>query len=468
MNDNIPTVLVIFGITGDLSTNKLLPALYNLEKSGMLPDVFKVIGIARSPYSDNDFRNKVKQQMADQGITIEDASWRRFAQYIDFVQGDISKEKTYEDLASQLNKIDNKFGVCTHKVVYLAISPDLLEAVFAGIKKTQMLQICRNPKDTRVVVEKPFGSSLDDFRKLNSYVMKAFTEPQVYRVDHFVAKETVQNLLYFRAANPLFFGDWNKENIELVELEAYESLGVGSRGKYYDSYGQLRDMVQSHLLQLLAITLMKLPAELTAEAISKAKVDVINSLKVDKGERSVIRGQYQAGVVNGEAVKAYTEEADIPVDSRTETYVEINATLNGREWEGMKVRMLTGKRMYAKQTRIMVHYRDKEVVKGFPAKNKLIVNIQPSEGITLEMQVKKPGSESLIKVPMSFNYKDNFQLALPEAYEKVLLDIIRLKKGISLSSEELEASWKFIDPIMKRWQTSNDLIYYPSGSKKIA
>ena len=467
--NNIPTVLVIFGVTGDLSTAKLLPALCHLNQKGMLPEIFHTIGIARGKYTDTEFRTFVKIELDNiKGMDIDDYSWKDFAESMDYLQGDLSNQKTFEELAQKLNDIDNKYGICTHKIFYLAIYPELIGQVVDGIQHTQLFQICKNTKDTRVVVEKPFGENLSDFHKLNKNINKAFAEPQIYRIDHFLGKETVQNLIYLRAANPAIFNSWNRSNIDMVEINVFESIGIEDRGRYFDKYGQLRDMVQSHVLQLLATTLMDLPAEISPEKVAAAKTNLIKRLKIENIKTDAVRAQYKAGVVAGRQVKAYTKEEYVDRSSQTETFVRINAVIKGGTWDGLKVKFTTGKRLSDKNTRIAIHFKNAEVVKGLEGSNKLFLNIQPHEGIVLEMRVKKPGSTRQEVVNMSFDYKESFTTILPDAYEKILLDIIRLNRGISITAEELEASWEFVDAIRDYWSKhKTKLLYYPAGSNEL-
>ncbi len=466
---NIPTVLVIFGITGDLSMGKLLPALYHLQKNGMLPDIFKVIGVARSEYTDRQFQDLVQQKMESvKNMDFDEYTWKGFADSLTYLKGELTDKKTYENLANKLNKIDDKYGICTHKVFYMAIYPELIEKVIEGIQHSLLFQICKNTKDTKVVVEKPFGESLSDFDALNKKIGKAFSEKQIYRIDHFLGKETVQNIMYFRAANPIFFGNWNKKNIDMIEVSVYESIGIEKRGRYFDQYGQLRDMVQSHLIQLLAVSLMDLPDKLDPDKIANSKADLIGKLKIKDLKNDILRAQYKEGVVDGSMVKAYADEEFVSPDSETETFVRINAEIEGGNWDGLKVRLVTGKRLQQKNTVIKIHYKQGSVIEGVSGHNQLMVNIQPKEGIVLEMLVKRPGSDKLDKVDMVFNYKESFHTILPDAYEKILLDIVRLKRGISISAGELEASWKFVDTIRNYWKkTKPQMVFYSAGSKEI-
>jgi len=466
---DIPTIFVIFGATGDLTQKKLLPSLYHLDKQAMLPEKFKVIAFARKEKTDRFYLDEIKQQLSQQfAFTFSETSWQKFAQKVTYHQGDFTKEEAFVGLAKKLNEIDMQLGVCTHKIFYLAVTPDLYETVLQGIKKTQLQQICKNEKDTRIIMEKPFGSSLASFQKLNQLALSLFTEKQIYRIDHLVGKETVQNILYFRAANPAIASTINRGCIKGVRINYYEAIGVGGRGGYYDVYGHLRDMVQSHLLQLLALTLMDLPKELRPAEISKAKTEIIKSLAIENLDQDIIRGQYVKGVVEGKTVVGYRDEPGIPKDSSTETLVKIKAKLHGGKWEGLPVVLATGKRLNKKVTEVIIDYEEQQLVSGIKGGNRLVIRIQPEEGITLRLMVKKPETDDLDTVDMSFKYKESFPALLPEAYEKIILDIIRKSDAFDITSEELEASWSFVDPIIKKFASSSgDLLFYPAGSNEL-
>ncbi|KXK25733.1 MAG: Glucose-6-phosphate 1-dehydrogenase [candidate division WS6 bacterium OLB20] len=467
---NIPTILVIFGATGDLTSRKLLPALYNLDRQGLLPDSCEIVAFARRDYTDSSFRDYAEEAVKQYANGMyEQSSWKRFAKRITYARGDFNDDEAYAALADKLNSIDTRLGVCTHKILYLAISPDLYEQVFEGIRHTQMKQICGNIKDTRLVIEKPFGRDRQSFDELSSFVTSVFEERQIYRIDHYLGKETVQNLLYFKAGNPVFISDWSQKRIDRIEVVAHETLGVEGRGSYYDSYGHLRDMVQSHILQLLALVLIDIPSDFDTDAIRHAKAEAISSLRIASPEDDVIRGQYAAGVIEGSAVPGYLDEQGIPQDSDTETMVRLHANVEGGRWDGLDVVISSGKRMAEKRTELILHYKPMEEVAGLTGENRLIFRIQPKEGISLEMKVKKPTHAKLETVTMDFEYKSQFTNMLPDAYEKILLDVIRLNRNLFLSAEELAAAWDFIDPVMRYWKEKNpELIRYPAGTNAVS
>jgi len=460
-------ILTIFGATGDLARRMLFPSLYHLHKQGRLPSDLEIVGFARRELSNEQFCEYLSDEFKNlYGNVFNKESWQKFCERITYFQGDLANEDDFQRLGKKLAESDTDAQSCRDKIFYLAISPDLYPQTFAGIRKSQLESICEHTKHVRVVVEKPFGKNLKSYYELNNNLIDIFDEEQIYRIDHYLGKETVKNILNFRAANPLFFNDWNKNTIDRIDVKVMESLGVGTRAEYYDEYGQMRDLVQSHGLQLLSLVMSELPDELTADKIRNSKTEILQSLYVESMENDVVRGQYGSGIIDGYPVKSYKEEHEKLVESNTETYVHIKAHSRLETWEGVEINLISGKRMQSKETSITLHFKSQERVKGIPSKNKLIFQLQPSEGITLDLQVKKPGLNELEVVPMVFKYQDNFRVLLPDAYESLLLDIFKGNKSSFISNEELEASWKFIDPILELWNTENSRpVIYPAGSK---
>lgn len=462
-------ILVIFGSTGDLSTRMLFPSLYHLHKKGRLPTDLKIIGFARRDFTSDQFGKFLQEKFVEQYKSVFDPeSWERFLESVEYVSGDLSNEDDFEHLAKLLSNLDSNSSQCNSKVFYLAISPDLYPVTLAGIKKTELQSICNHKDHVRVILEKPFGKDLESYHELNQQLVSSFDDDQVLRIDHYLGKETVKNILYFRAANPLFFNDWSNKTIDRIDVKVVESLGVGSRAQYYDQYGQLRDVVQSHLLQLLSLVVSDLPEELTSVNITKEKLKVLENLIVKDIAKDVVRGQYTNGVVDGKPVSGYLEELSGSMQSHTETYVKVKAALNIAQWEGVEMNLISGKRMQNKETSITLYFKSQERIPGIASRNKLVFQLQPMEGITLDLQVKKPGVKELEVVPMLFNYKDNFKGLLPDAYESLLLDIFRGNKSSFISSQELEASWRFIDPIIAHWMSNPaSLKLYPAGTSDV-
>lgn len=463
-------VLIIFGSTGDLARRMLFPSLYHLYKNGRLPVSFKIIAFGRRDFVNTQYTDFLLGEFKDSyGQAFEAESWNRFSQLIEYFKGDLTNEADFFRLGDRITTLDESSENCLKKVFYLATSSDYYQTTFEGINKIFQQVKCGHSEHVSVVIEKPFGASLQSFKDLNSKLLELFSEKQVFRIDHYLGKETVKNILYFRAANPLFLNDWNKNTLDKIEVRAFESLGVEQRASYYDQYGQARDFLQSHMLQLLTLTLMDLPLELTTENIHQAKMKVLNNLQIDNIATDVIRGQYTQGVVEGKSVKGYREELPELAQSNTETYVKIKAKLSDPNWEGVDLFLETGKRMFRKDTSITLYFKSQERVHGITSRNKLVFQLQPREAIALDLQVKKPAVNELDVVPMIFRYQENFKGLLPDAYESLLLNIFEGNKSSFLSTEELEASWRFVDPVTKYWaqQGSEGLVLYPAGSKDV-
>lgn len=463
-------ILTIFGSTGDLAKRMLFPSLYHLFKSGRLPDNLEIVAVGRRDYNDESFRDYIEEEFKNRYKNqFSHESWERFSTRIKYFLGDLSQQEDFEKLSGFLAQMDESYGECRKKIFYLAISPDLYLETFRGIKESTVTKLCDHGEHVSVVVEKPFGRNLSNFYELNNQLLEVFDESQIYRIDHYLGKDTVRNILYFRAANPIFFNDWSNNTVDKVEVKVSEDLGVGSRATYYDHYGQLRDLVQSHSLQLLALVLAEIPNNLESEAIIQAKLEILENLSISDLSTEVVRGQYTAGVVGGEKVKGYREEHPDLALSETETYARVKALVNLPKWQGVEIVLISGKRMQSKETSITLHFKSQERVSGITSKNKLVFRIQPQEGISLDLQVKRPGTNELDVVPMLFKYEDNYKGLLPDAYESLLLNIFEGKKSSFISTAELEASWKFIDPIVDYWreQDSNGLMLYPAGSKEV-
>lgn len=463
-------ILVIFGSTGDLSRRMLFPSLYHLYKNGRFPKDLKVIAFGRREFNHSDYMNFLLDEFKDYyGDAFENDSWRQFSENIEYFKGDLNNLSDFKRLGESITEADKVSQGCQKKIFYLATSSDFYLTIFEGINKTFGSMKCDHKEHLNVVVEKPFGESLQSFQDLNEKLLKLFDEEQVYRIDHYLGKETVKNILYFRAANPLFLNDWNNNTIDKIEVRAIESLGVEQRAEYYDKYGQTKDFLQSHLLQLLALVLMELPKELSGENIKKAKLEVLENLFVENLQTDIVRGQYIQGVVDGMFVNGYRDEIPELSDSNIETYVKIKAKFHSPKWEGVNLFLETGKRMFVKDTSITLYFKSQEKVQGITSKNKMTFQIQPRESITLDLQVKKPSTNELDVVPMSFKYTDSFKGLLPDAYESLLLNIFNGNKSGFLSTEELEASWRFVDPVIDYWtkQGNSDLVFYHAGSKSV-
>src|SRR5207248_1712302 len=471
-----PCSVVIFGATGDLTHRKLLPALYNLAADGELPPAVTVIGFARREKSDDDFRKEMEEAVRKfSRQTVRDEIWKTFGQSIFYHQSDFSDEAGFKSLATRLDKIDKGRGTRGNRLFYFAVAPDQFEPILKHLK-TAGLNKAKEGSWARVIIEKPFGSDLASARELNRVVSAAFSEDQTYRIDHFLGKETAQNILVLRFANAIFEPLWNTRYIDHVQITAAETLGVEGRAGYYEGAGALRDMVQNHLLQLLCLVAMEPPTDLSADSIRDEKVKVVRSLRrFSRGEiaSAVVRGQYAKGAINGKSVAGYREEEKVKTDSKTETFVALRLFIDDWRWSDVPVYMRVGKRLPKSGTEISVHFKhapavlfNKEAVTL--DQNVLVIRIQPDEGISLRMQAKMPGTSFRIQpVKMDFHYGTSFGKASPEAYERLLLDAMSGDATLFARRDEVEEAWAFIDTIENAWSAKTsapELSSYPAGS----
>src|SRR6266404_5979954 len=424
-----PCAIVIFGATGDLTHRKLIPALYNLAGAGELPPAVTVVGFARRPKSDDEFRKELEEttkQFSRQDVR-EDI-WKTFSQSLFYHQSEFEDESGYQSLAQRLNKIDEERGTRGNRLFYLAAAPEKFEPILKNLKAAG-LNKAKEGSWARVIIEKPFGRDLASAQELNRIVSNAFAENQTYRIDHFLGKETAQNILVLRFANAIFEPIWNARYIDHVQITAAETLGVEGRAGYYETAGALRDMVQNHLLQLLCLIAMEAPTDLSADSIRDEKVKVVRSLRrltQDEIATAVVRGQYAEGAINGKTVAGYRAEKNVDPKSMTETFVALRLNMDNWRWWNVPIYMRVGKRLPKSGTDISVHFKKAPLVlfnKESTEQNVLVIRIQPDEGISLRMQAKMPGTSFRIEpVKMDFHYGTSFGKASPEAYERLLLD----------------------------------------------
>lgn len=458
---NQPTVFVIFGATGDLSTKKIFPSFYKLYKNGLLPQTFKIIAAARTGHTNKSFIKTLEKI-----IKIDDRkSWQKFGSLIEYIPLDITADKNLSDLTTALETFEKESKVCTKRVFYIAISPAIYEAAITNLGKTKLNLGCQtHGSKARIVMEKPFGHDLKSAQKINATLSKYFDGDQIYRIDHFLGKETVQNILAFRFGNELFEPIWNNHFIDHVQINLIEHIGVEKRGDYYDKTGALRDMVQNHMLQLLSIVTMDMPEKFETQSIQAKKLAIINHIKKqtpDEITKSTVRGQY-----NG-----YAKEEKVNPNSQTETFALVKLHIDTIRWQGIPIYIRTGKKLTGKVTSIIFQFKEKghKIFEDFweqPLPNHITLQIQPNEGIGIRLVAKKPGlATTLEPVDMEFCYKTSFDVPQPDAYERLLLDIILGDQSLFLSQEIVEESWKVIDPIEEVWQAGHPkLAIYEPGS----
>jgi len=470
-----PVVMVIFGAGGDLAWRKLVPALYNLFLDHHLPERFAIVGIARRQMTDDEFRQRLREgvDLFSRRGKAEERAWSEFASRLSYCAGDFTASGSDALIGRRLEEYDRQWETRAVRVFYLAIPPNLVEA---AARQLEQLGVCRDCDRDRLVVEKPFGRDLESARDLDRVLTSMFAETQIYRIDHYLGKETVQNILALRFANSLFEPVWNRRYIDHVQITVAETVGVEDRGDYYDRAGALRDMVQNHLLQLLCLIAMEPPVSFAADEVRNKKVDVLRAIRAirpDEVHKMAVRGQYGRGTVSGKAVPAYRDEPDVAADSSTETYAALKLFIDNWRWQGVPFYLRTGKRLHAKISEVTILFRPAPH-QLFPAAavenwqpNRLVLRIQPEEGIITRIQVKQPGTRLLLgPVDMQFRYSNAFRATSPEAYETLLLDVMRGDATLFMRADQVESAWSVISPILEVWEAvpSADFPDYPAGS----
>jgi glucose-6-phosphate 1-dehydrogenase len=465
-----PCAVVIFGASGDLTQRKLVPALYNLQLDRLLPSGFAVVGAARSAMSDEAFAAAMREETArhSRRATV-DETWAELAAGMRYVAvgGDA---EGYRRLASRLEELDQERGCAGNRLFYLATPPSAFAPIVHGLREAGLHRPGQGGSWARIVLEKPIGRDLASARALNHTVNDAFAERDVFRIDHYLGKETVQNLLVFRFANAIFEPLWNHKYVNHVQLTVAESLGVEGRGRYYEEAGTTRDMVQNHIFQLLCLTAMEPPVSLEADAIRDEKVKVLQSLRPLRPEEvatSTVRARYVAGVVAGEKVGGYLDEPDVARNSRTETFVAMRLHVDNWRWAGVPFYLRAGKRMPKRVTEVALRFHDvpHHLFEHDTPPNTLALRIQPDEGITLQFDSKAPGPRPRLQpVRMEFRYGTSFGRQPPEAYERLILDAILGDSTLFIRRDEVEASWRYIDAVMAAWrQDATPLVEHVAG-----
>lgn len=460
-----PFEIVVFGGTGDLARRKLIPSLYHRFCDGQIPAHSRIIGASRSVMSREDYLDMIRAAYrefnGDAYFTEE--KWTEFCKLVTYVSIDVTKDKDWDALKEVLDDTEKLI-----RVFYLAMPPALFSNICQGLKSAGLAH-----KKSRVVLEKPLGHDFDSANEINEAVGKVFSEKRIYRIDHFLGKETVQNLLVLRFGNVLLEPLWDKNSIEHIEITVAESIGAGGRGAYYDKSGALRDMVQNHLLQLLCLTMMEAPGSTEADDLRLEKIKVLralNPINESNVREKTVRGQYIKGRVDDESAPDYLTDVDVE-ESSTETYVALHAEVNNWRWAGVPIYIRTGKRMSARSSEIIIQFKPvPHSIFGPEIKvnpNKLVIRLQPDEAVNLWMEIKEPGAGGmrLKTLPLNLAYAENFTVRYPDAYERLLMDVVRGNLSLFMRRDEVEAAWRWCDGILNAWEAvGQQVAYYPAGS----
>jgi len=461
-----PTIFIIYGATGDLCWRKLIPALYNLFLDGWMPDKFFIVGTSRSSLTNEEFRTKVLDgvnQFSRSGKAIID-KWNEFANHLVYEPSDLNDHGTYDSFCKYIGEKENEWGTRPYVIHYMAVAPSLFPVIASNIAKQKLSD---QRAHTRIVIEKPFGHDLDSAKALNKLLNENFYEEQIYRIDHYLGKETVQNILAFRFANVILEPLWNRNYIQHVQISVTEQLGVEGRGNYYETSGALKDMIQNHLLQLLCLIAMEPPNNFTAPEIHNRKVDILRAIRPFEPEqvsKFAVRGQYGSGWILGKEVPGYRQEKDVNPNSNTETYAALKFFINNWRWQDVPFYVRTGKRLHQSSSIITIQFKDqphfifpKQVIESWH-QNRLIISIQPEMSIHLQIQGKQPGLEMLLNnVDMVFDYKSTYESYTPEAYETLLMDTMQGDQTLFMRGDQVEAAWEILMPVVNAWNNKPSL-----------
>lgn len=474
-----PCLIVIFGATGDLTGRKLAPALYNLGREGLLPPNFGAIGFARRNKSDEEFREELKKDINSFSRVkpVEETFWNHFKEQIFYHTSEFDSDEGFERLAKLLGELDQKLSTRGNRIYYLSVQPKFFPIIIEKLRKHKLIYDAHETKDrfSRVIIEKPFGKNSESAADLQTFISQYLHETQTYRIDHYLGKETVQNLLVFRFANSIFESLWNYKHIDHVQITVAEDIGIGTRGHFFEEEGILRDIVQNHMMQLLSLVAMEPPVNLSAKAIRDEKVKVLQSVRAFENldfEKYIVRGQYGKGYIEGKETVGYREEKDVNPESKVETFVALRLFIDNWRWAGVPFYIRAGKRLPKRATEIAITFKDAPGVLFQPHghrndPNVLAIRIQPDEGISLKINCKVPGPTSPIQpVKMDFRYGSYFGGPSLEAYERLIWDCILGDNTLFARSDEVEQSWKIFTPVLEYWAAHpfSDFPNYASGS----
>jgi glucose-6-phosphate 1-dehydrogenase len=466
-----PCVVVIFGASGDLAKRKLIPALFRLTQARLVPAEFAILGAARTPMGTEEFRARMREAVEEfsDGGAVDAQVWESFAQKLYYDTLDIGTPEDYRKLGALLERLDSEHGTQGNRLFYLSTAPTLYAE---AVKQLGESGLTKSRGWVRVIIEKPFGRDLESARALNREVHEYLGESQIYRIDHYLGKETVQNLLVFRFANGIYEPLWNRQYIDHVQITNAETVGVEGRGGYYESAGVVRDMIQNHVFQVLSLIAMEPPSSLDSEAVRDEKIKAMRAARAFTPERvraECVRGQYGAGAINGEPVVGYREEPDVAKDSATETYAALTMYFDNWRWSGVPFFIRSGKRLAKRVTEIAIQFKDaphhlfgREMMEQVTP-NQLVIRIQPDEGITLRFAAKVPGQLTRVRdVNMDFRYGSSFGVKLAEAYERLLLDCLLGDQTLYARTDMTERGWQIVMPILDEWAQTKDQVEFPN------
>ena len=473
-----PTAMVVFGASGDLVSRKLLPSLMQIFHRKLLDDRFYFLGAGRKNLSDQQFRKIAQQAIKERCKNISVEESKLFLEKLYYISGDYGNIAFYENIKTKLGELDQKHKVAGSRIFYLAVPPFLYTTIVEqlGLAGLSCPRESDSRYSSRLVVEKPFGKDLQSALELDGKIHGCFDESQIYRIDHYLGKETVQNILMFRFANVIFEPLWNRNYIDHVQITIAESIGIEHRGSYYDKAGALRDIFQNHMLQMLTLAAMEPPTSFDADSIRDEKVKLLRSIRpltLQPWAESIIRGQYAPGVIDGEGVVGYRDEPGIEPNSRTETLVVAKLFIDNWRWKDVPFYLRTGKRLACKDTEVAITFKKvphsmfaSSGLSDMPP-NVLVLQIQPEEGIMLSFQAKRPGSKICMStLNMNFSYKNVFGIDMPEAYQRLLLDCMLGDQTLFTRTDDVEATWRLLTPILQAWQEDESAPYeYPSGTE---